>query len=202
MHIDKLRANVSTTLARMEAETGKSAGGPTGLCHAVVVGSLRPEAQLDFATHDQMDSEEQVRLEQTSGLFRARLSALGGDFLRGTTREFLGDIVTRCTVQYDAVMIAGYTQSHGLVGGHGLAVVKVEGGDTDLAIVDSLAPGALVECDLDAAAEHIDQRFRHDQPSQWYLLLQQDIAQPLEEGERPIDVDPIGFISARVLALR
>ena len=152
MKPEDLRRNIAGTLYEMKRQTGKEPGGPSGLCHKVVVGALTGNGEK-LVFQQAPDRMSQKREEIVMGLNSYPISIQGV-----TPQEALPAVLTQEEVPLDAVIVTGISREFHR--GHEIAVVPNDG-KGPYAIVDSLLSGALLEGQEVDDVSHFMDRFSH-----------------------------------------
>ncbi len=162
--------NLDAALAKMEEQSGKRPGGPTGECWRVVAGSLIPAEHLDFGPNrtDLIRRREQEEAERELGIFRVPLARVGGRFgsvdLKGrgytdgdgytaaTMAETFGRVFgdqksAEVPERFLSIFVSGYAvflDGSGQEQPEGRHIIEFVDTPSGLAAVDSLLPDARV----------------------------------------------------------
>lgn len=147
---EKLERNLSRTLIDMKIQTDLEPGGPTGLCHPVVMGALTGEP-IRFIRLG--SSYEQKNLERSLGLKRYPVFSTR----QHSRSEIIPRILEQDEVSVDAIIITGTVRRKYV--DHVIAVVP-ENGTPPYHVIDSLLPDAT--CIFETPEEvvsFIDERF-------------------------------------------
>jgi len=149
MHPEALRGNLEKTLAAMKRQTGKVPGGPTGLCHPVVIGALTGR-ELLFV---ERSVREQEQLERHTGFEYYELHERWGR----TPLRTIPDALTQTEIEQDAIMVMGKLKAFNE---YHIAAIVPDNANPPYHIIDSLLPGATEQYEtVEEVLVYLDNQF-------------------------------------------